>query len=215
MSRKTQSLPLTAKQLDFLDRIIRFQLREGVPPTVREMQVLGRFRSPRSVGQFLDALESAGYVERAKGARNVRVLRRPPGVVADRADTVLVPILGHIAAGRPILAAENIEGYISVSTSLARRDSGYFLLRVHGDSMNRAGIQDGDLVLVRQQDTADSGEVVVALIDDDATVKRLRVGRDAIVLEPASTNAAHRPIVLDRNFRIQGVVVSTISEQSA
>jgi repressor LexA len=203
---------LTGKQLAFLDRLIRFQATEGVPPSVREMQVLGSFRSPRSVGQYLDALEAAGYVERAKGARNIRVLRRPTSVLADRADTVLVPIVGHVAAGRPILAAENVEDHLAVSTKLARHGSGHFLLRVHGDSMDRAGIQDGDLVLVRQQDTAQPGQVVVALIDAEATVKRLRLGHDAIVLEPASTNASHKAIVLDREFRIQGVVVATVSE---
>jgi len=213
MGRKPQPARLTAKQLDFLDRLIRFQAREGVPPSVREMQVLGGFRSPRSVGQYLDALQAAGYIERARGARNIRVLSRPPGVLADRADTVLVPIIGHIAAGRPILAAENVEDHLAVSTKLARHGSRHFLLRVRGDSMNRAGIEDGDLVLVRQQEDAQPGEVVVALIDDEATVKRLRPARGAILLEPASTNVAHKPIVVDRDFRIQGVVVATIPSE--
>ena len=206
---------LTSKQLAFLGRLIRFQAREGVPPTVREMQTLGGFRSPRSVGQILDALEAAGYIERGGGARNTRVLRRPPNVLPDHADTILIPIVGRVAAGRPILAAENVEGHLAVSTKLARRASGHFLLRVRGDSMDRAGIQDGDLVLVRQQDSADAGQVVVALIDDDATVKRLRPGRDSIVLEPSSSNKAHRPIVVDREFRIQGIVVATIPGAAA
>jgi repressor LexA len=179
------------------------------------MQAIGGFRSPRSVGQFLDALEAAGYIERGAGARNIRVLRRPPSALPDHADTVLIPVVGRVAAGRPILAAENVEGHLAVSTKLAHRAAGHFLLRVRGDSMNRAGIQDGDFVLVRQQDCADSGQVVVALIDDDATIKRLRPGRDAIVLEPASSNKAHRPIVVDREFRIQGVVVATIPGAAA
>ncbi len=209
MVRKAQER-LTPKQREFLEGLIRFQAREGVPPTTREMQALGGFRSPRSVGQFLDALEAAGYIERGMGARNTRVLRRPPSVLPDHADTVLIPVVGRVAAGRPILAAENVEGHIPVSTKLARRAAGHFLLRVRGDSMNRAGIQDGDLVLVRQQDTADAGQVVVALIDEDATVKRLRRGLDAVVLEPVSSNKAHKPIVVDRGFRIQGVVVAAI-----
>jgi repressor LexA len=207
---RTEQGRLTVKQLDFLDRLIRFQAREGVPPSVREMQAIGGFRSPRSVGQFLDALEAAGYVERAGGARNTRVLRRPPNELPDHADTVLIPVVGRVAAGRPILAAENVEEHLAVSTKLARRAAGHFLLRVRGDSMNRAGIKDGDLVLVRQQESADTGQVVVALIDDEATVKRFRRGRDAIVLEPASSNKSHRPIVVDGEFRIQGVVVASI-----
>lgn len=207
---------LTPKQLLFLERLVRYQAREGVPPTVREMQALGGFRSPRSVAQFLDALQEAGYIERVIGARNVRVLRRPAGSpVGDRADTISVPIIGQVAAGRPILAAENVEGYISVSTRLARGAGVYFILRVRGDSMDQAGIQDGDLVLVRQQDMAQAGQQVVALIDDEATVKRLRVARDALLLEPVSTNPVHTPIVLDRDFRIQGVVVAAIPKESA
>jgi repressor LexA len=202
---------LTPKQLLFLERLVEYQAREGVPPSVREMQALGSFRSPRSVAQFLDALQQAGYIERAAGARNVRILKRPPGAApSDRADTVLVPLVGRVAAGQPILAAENVEDYIPVSTSLARGRWNYFILRVQGDSMDRAGIQHGDLVLVRQQDTAEPGDKVVALIDDNATVKRLRVGRDAILLEPLSTNPVHRPIVVGPEFRVQGVVIATI-----
>ncbi len=202
---------LTPKQLLFLERLVDYQAREGVPPSVREMQALGGFRSPRSVAQFLDALQQAGYIERAAGARNVRILKRPPGAApSDRADTVLVPLVGRVAAGQPILAAENVEDYIPVSTSLARGRWNYFILRVQGDSMDRAGIQHGDLVLVRQQDTAEPGDKVVALIDDNATVKRLRIGRDAVLLEPLSTNPVHRPIVVGPEFRVQGVVIATI-----
>lgn len=202
---------LTPKQLLFLERLVDYQAREGVPPSVREMQALGGFRSPRSVAQFLDALQQAGYIERAAGARNVRILKRPPGAApSDRADTVLVPLVGRVAAGQPILAAENVEDYIPVSTSLARGRWNYFILRVQGDSMDRAGIQHGDLVLVRQQDTAEPGDKVVAFIDDNATVKRLRIGRDAILLEPLSTNPVHRPIVVGPEFRVQGVVIATI-----
>lgn len=206
---------LTPKQLLFLERLVEYQAREGVPPSVREMQALGGFRSPRSVAQFLDALQQAGYIERAAGARNVRILKRPPGAApSDRADTVLVPLVGRVAAGQPILAAENVEDYIPVSTSLARGRWNYFILRVQGDSMDRAGIQHGDLVLVRQQDTAEPGDKVVALIDDNATVKRLRIGRDAILLEPLSTNPVHRPIVVGPEFRVQGVVVAAIPKES-
>jgi repressor LexA len=206
---------LTPQQLLFLERLVQYQAREGVPPSVREMQALGGFRSPRSVAQFLDALQQAGYIDRAVGARNVRVLWRSSSAgLQDRTDTVPVPVIGQVAAGQPILAAENVESYIPVSTGLARGHWNYFFLRVRGDSMNRAGIQDGDLVLVRRQDTAESGEHVVALIDDSATVKRLRVGRDAILLEPLSTNPAHRPIVVGPEFRVQGVVVASIPKES-
>ena len=202
---------LTRKQSEFLDQIIRFKAREGVPPTVREMQSFGEFRSTRSVMQFLNALEDAGFIKRAEGARNVRVVRKPTRVPnADRADTIRVPLLGNVAAGLPMLAIENIEGYVPVSSRLASGQQKYFLLRVNGDSMNLAGINDRDLALIRQQNSADDGQRVLALIDDEATIKRLRIGTDAIVLEPVSSNPKHSPIVVDRDFCIQGVVVASI-----
>ncbi|MBU4348190.1 repressor LexA, partial [Patescibacteria group bacterium] len=86
----------------------------------------------------------------------------------------------------------------------------YFMLRAVGDSMNKARINDGDLVLVRQQMTANNGDIVVALIDDEATIKKLRLHKDHVILEPDSTNSEHCPIVLERDFRIQGIVVRSM-----
>jgi len=205
------SKPLTSSQLDFFQKLLAFRTKHGVLPTVREMQEFAGFRSPRSVTQFLDALEAAGYVKRGFGARNIRILKvHASSAHRGHARTLLVPLVGTVAAGLPILATENIEAMIPVSDQLAKGHHRYFLLRVSGDSMNRAGIQNGDLVLVRQQPTAQPGQNVVALIDDEATVKRLRVTPQAIVLEPASSNPIHKPIILDHEFAIQGVVVGTI-----
>jgi repressor LexA len=162
--------------------------------------------------QFLNALEAAGCIERREGARNVRIIRPPQSEAAlDRTETTPVPVVGQVAAGLPILAEENVEEYVAVSTRLARPPHRYFLLRVRGDSMNRAGILEGDLVLVRHQRVANAGDSVVALIDDSATIKRLRPGASTIVLEPDSTNTAHGPIIVDADFQIQGVVVGTVS----
>ncbi len=211
MDEKPGQSQLTEKQLRFLEHLVAFRRREGVTPTIRQLQEYMGFRSPRSVAQFLDVLEEAGFIARAAGARNIRILRVPSAAgIPDRADTVLVPVVGRVAAGVPILAVENIEERVSVSTRLARGAHTYFLLRVRGDSMDRAGIQDGDLVLVRQQASADAGDKVVALIDDEATVKILRPTPDAIVLEPRSTNRLNKAIVLNRDFEIQGVVVASI-----
>ena len=104
---------------------------------------------------------------------------------------------------------EPVQGMIAVSTTLARPRQRYFLLRAVGDSMTEAGIADGALVLVRQQSTAEIGAVVVALIDDEATIKVLRRSADTVVLMPRSKNKAHKPIVLRRDFQVQGVVVAT------
>ena len=124
--------------------------------------------------------------------------------------TVNIPLLGTIACGSPILATENIEAEIPVSIDLIKGSSKYFLLRARGDSMNEVGINDGDLVLVKQQSTAENGDFVVALIDDEATIKEFHKNSDAILLKPRSTEQKHQPIILTRDFRIQGIVVATI-----
>lgn len=195
----------------FLRTLLDYKKREGVPPTVREMKDLMGFRSTRSVIQFLDALEAAGYITRASGARNIRFIAPPPPELKpDHVATVSVPLVGKVAAGTPILAEENIEDHLPVSKALARPPFRYYLLRVQGDSMDRAGIEDGDLVLVRQQPTAEPGDKVVALIEDGATVKIFRPGKGAVVLEPSSTNTRHKRLIIHDDFSIQGVVVATL-----
>ena len=126
------------------------------------------------------------------------------------ARTVAIPLVGTVACGTPMLAEENIEAMIPVSTSLAKPGHRYFLLRAQGDSMNAAEIHDGDLVLVRQQQTANNGNIVVALIDEEATIKEFRRTTEVVVLQPKSNSPEYKPIILTREFQIQGVVVTTI-----
>ncbi len=207
-------MPLTRKQLALLKLLVDLSTEKGFPPTLRELQAAGGFASTRSVVQYLDVLEAAGFIERGPGSRNLRVLRTTEGDGATGVATAPVPILGTVAAGTPLLAEENITGYRQVATDLLRSGFRHFLLRVQGDSMDLAGIADGDLVLVRQQPSASNGERVVALIDDSATVKRLRLGREAIVLEPVSSNPNHAPIIVSQDFRVQGIVVATVPRAS-
>ncbi|MBL7132448.1 MAG: helix-turn-helix domain-containing protein [Candidatus Omnitrophica bacterium] len=124
--------------------------------------------------------------------------------------TIDVPLVGVVSCGTPLLAEENIEAKIPVSTKLAKPPHKYFLLRASGDSMDEAGINNGDLVLVRQQMVAGSGDNVVALIDDEATIKELQISNKAIILKPRSTNKEHQPITLTKDLKIQGVVITTI-----
>ncbi len=133
-------------------------------------------------------------------------------IESDVEQTVLVPLLGRVACGKPILAEENIESTIPVSTKIARPPYKYFLLRAKGDSMNKAGINDGDLVLIRQQQTAQNKDIIVALIDDEATIKEYNISNDKIILKPLSSNPIHKPIIVTHDLKIQGVVVSTISD---
>lgn len=125
-------------------------------------------------------------------------------------DTVEIPLIGSVACGLPIYAEENIEAKISISKKLVKNVSDYFLLRASGDSMNKKGITSGDLLLIKQQQTANHGDLVVALIDDDATVKEFINNGNTIVLKPHSTNPKHQPIILTTDFRIQGIVEKVI-----
>lgn len=188
--------------------LVRNRLIHGLAaPTLREInEVIGK-SSPRSAVLALERLERAGLIKRA--GRKIRLTSLS---MADNASisTVDVPLVGSIAAGAPLLSEENLEAMIPVSTALARPRSNYFLLRVTGDSMNQAGINDGDIVLVRQQSVADDGQKVVALINDEATVKILDRKNGIVILRPKSSNPVHKPIVLTDNCIIQGVVVSVL-----
>lgn len=124
--------------------------------------------------------------------------------------TVKVPLLGNVACGAPIFAQENVEAYIPVSTKLIKSSNKYFILRARGDSMNEAGINDGDLVLVKQQQVANDKDLVVALIDDEATIKEFHKKQNMIILKPKSTEKKHQPIILTEDFRIQGIVETVI-----
>ena len=130
--------------------------------------------------------------------------------ITENAQTIKLPLIGNIACGTPILAVENIEAEIPVSIDLIKGSSKHFLLKAVGNSMNKAGINDGDFVLVKQQNTAENGNIVVALIDDEATIKELHKTREAILLKPHSTEPEHKPIILNRGFKIQGIVITTI-----
>ena len=126
------------------------------------------------------------------------------------AQTIQIPLLGTIACGTPIFAEENIEAFIPVSNKFIKPPNSYYILRASGDSMDDAGINDGDLVLIKQQQTAQNGDRVVALIDDEATIKEYYHDENMIVLRPKSNNSEHQPIVLTNDFRIQGVVQTVI-----
>lgn len=206
-----KNIKLTQKQEGFFNILSDYIRREKIPPTNREILKMIGLKSPRSVAQYLDALEEGGYIKRGKGARNIKIIKSPYDK-NNSSKTVKVPVVGYVPCGAPFLAEENIEKEIAVSEKIAKPPYKYFMLRAVGDSMNNAGINDGDLVLVRQQMTANHGDIVVALIDDEATIKKLRLYKDYVMLEPDSTNPDHGPIVLERDFRIQGVVVGSMPE---
>jgi repressor LexA len=194
-------------------RFIRNSLvYQAKSPSIRDIQMELGYGSPRSAALIVEKLVRSHCIER-RGDGTLRLLKDSPEE-KDHARTVAVPLVGTAACGTPLLAEEHIEAMIPVSTSLAKPGHRYFLLRARGDSMNEAEINDGDLVLVRQQQTADNGDIVVALIDDEATIKEFHSAPGAVVLKPRSHSKEYRPIILTREFQIQGVVVTTIPKMN-
>ena len=206
-----KNIKLTKKQEEFFNVLADYIRREKIPPTNREILKIMGLKSPRSIAQYLDVLEKGGYIRCGKGARNIKIIKSPYDN-SDSSKTVKVPILGYVPCGTPFLAEENIERSIVISEKIAKPPYKYFMLRAVGDSMNKAGINDGNLVLVRQQMTANDRDIVIALIDNEATIKQLRLHKDYITLEPKSTNTDHCPMVLERDFRTQGVIVKSMPE---
>lgn len=201
---------LKNKDREAIRHIRNWLVHHGRSPSVRELMKLLKYSSPRSASLVLERLAKAGFVKRRPDG-NLQLLRDLEDQ-ATNPQTVDIPLVGSVACGIPILAEENIEAMIPVSKGLARPGSRYFLLRAIGDSMDLAGIEDGDLVLVRQHATAQNGDLVVGLIDDEATIKEFHHAGNAVILKPKSRNKKHQPIILTENFQIQGVVIKTIKD---
>lgn len=205
-----QTTAISNKELEAVREIRNFIMHAGRIPSMRELMSSLGYRSPRSASLIVNKLIEKGVLRRKDdgGLQFVKSLCDD----ATRAQTVDVPLVGVVACGAPILAEENIQAKIPVSIRLACPPHRYFLLKAKGDSMNQKGINNGDFVLVRQQMTAKNGDTVVALIDSEATVKEFYKSNEAVVLKPRSKNKQHQPIVLTRDFQIQGVVVATIPD---
>jgi repressor LexA len=200
---------LTSRQQEILSFIRSFTATHGLPPTVREIG--DKFRvTPRAAFDHLRALERKGVLQRrASAGRTSRALTATDLPIGD---SRRVPVLGRIAAGAPLLAEEHREGELLVSNSWLRgAGDNVFALRVRGDSMINAHICDGDFVVVRQQESAQPNDIVVAMVDADATVKRFVRDGDRVLLKPEHPTMA--PIVVDgrrSEFRILGKVVGLL-----
>lgn len=193
--------PLRPQQQRVLDFICRQVAEQGYPPSVREIcRELG-FRSSSTAHHYLETLEELGYIERLPSRpRAIRVLE--PAGVSRLPQCRYVPLIGRIRAGQPLFAEENREGFFPLPAEFAAGGE-YFILRVEGESMSGAGIQDGDLVIVRRQKTVENGEIGVFLLGDEATVKRFYREKDIIRLQPA--NDQFEPI-LTRQVEVLGRV---------
>ena len=193
---------ITPKQQEILDYIKNEILNRGFPPAVREICEAVNLKSTSSVHSHLEALEKNGYIRRdATKPRAIEIIDDNFNLV--RREVVNVPIIGTVAAGQPLLAVENIEGYFPIPAEFMP-NSQSFLLKVKGESMINAGIFDGDQVLVKQQSTAEDGDIVVAMIDDVDTVKNYHKEKGYYRLQPE--NDTMEPILVHEGLQILGKV---------
>ncbi len=199
--------PLLKKEA-VIGTIHNWLVQYGAPPTIEELRRTLKVGSTRTVLRYLQALEDEGLIERWAGARGLRLLRgNNKGL-----ETVAIPLVGEAPAGPLMVAEENIEGWVRLPKSELKPSSAkFFLLRVRGTSMNKAvlngeRIESGDLVIVQQQQVADKGDIIVALIDGQATIKRLDRGPGYFILKPESTERENQPIVVRDEFTIAGIV---------
>lgn len=196
---------ITAKQQEILQYIKDTILGKGYPPTVREICEAVHLKSTSSVHSHLETLERNGYIRRdPTKPRAMEILDDTFGLT--RRETVQVPMIGTVAAGQPILAEENIEDYFPVPASMLP-NAQVFMLRIKGDSMINAGILEGDQVIVEQTPDAHNGDIVVALIDDSATVKRFYKEDGHYRLQPE--NDAMEPIIVSE-MNILGKVIGLL-----
>jgi repressor LexA len=201
---------LAPRQREVLEYIAACLDQRGIPPSFREIADALGIRSTNGVSDHIKALERKGYLEREKGgrarARAMRLTDKATGSFHEEA-TVAVPIVGQVAAGLPILAEENHEGVLRVDGSLVPAGATVFALKIVGESMIEDGILDGDVVFVRQQNTARDGETVVAMVENEATVKRFYREGGRMRLQPA--NSQMEPIFVDntQDLQILGRVV--------
>ncbi|MCH2040473.1 MAG: transcriptional repressor LexA [Saccharospirillaceae bacterium] len=195
-------IKLTARQQQVLDCIKASLEETGFPPTRAEIATELGFRSPNAAEEHLKALARKGAIEMMAGAsRGIRVIDDTPNGL---------PIVGRVAAGEPILAQEHIDDYCEIPPSFFKPEANY-LLEVHGDSMMEMGILDGDYIAVHRMDTARNGEVVVARVDNEVTVKRYEKKRNKITLFPE--NKDYSPIEVDlkeSDFAIEGLYVGVV-----
>lgn len=198
---------LTNRQKEVLEFIARFTDDNGYPPTVREIG--DHFDiSLRAVQDHIAACQKKGYLSQCqKRSRSIRVLKNEEGVSESRAFTARIPLLGTVAAGKPLLSEENVDGYVTIAEPFVRPGKTYFALRVRGASMINAGILEGDLAIIEKADVASEGQIVVAVVDNAITLKRFYREENRIRLQPE--NPDFQPIYTN-DAHLAGIMVGLV-----
>lgn len=212
--KTSNSAGLTGSQAKVLKTISDFIAENGYSPTAKEISEILHI-TQTSVFEQLERLEKKRYITRQKGAaRTIGILDQPenekPVNKSGSVKLVKVPIIGTIAAGVPIFADENMDGEILVDESNIGKGR-FFALRVRGDSMINAGINNGDLVIIKRQPLAENGDIIAALIDSDATLKRLSLSNGEVFLLPENEKYSPINVTCREDFRILGKMVTTVT----
>ena len=195
---------LTPRQKQILNFIKKEVKHKNYPPSVREIGNEVGLSSSSTVHSHLNTLEKKGFIRRdPTKPRAIEILEQGQSLPREKEDVVRIPVLGQVAAGSPILAEENIEDYFPVPADLVKDDQ-VFMLQIRGDSMEKAGIFHDDYVIVRQQNSAVDNDIVVALLEDEATVKRFIKKKDHVLLK--AENDLYEPIIA-RNVLVLGKVI--------
>jgi repressor LexA len=199
---------LTKRQEEILRYISNYLTEHGYPPSYQEIADAFSIASKNGVVRHLKALIRKGYIDKTDtSARSIRIINQK---YQSSTNMISVPVIGRVAAGFPVLAEENIEDYVAVPRKIIKTEGRYFALRVQGDSMINAGIFDGDLVIVRSANKGNSNDIVVALLEDEVTVKRLISQGDQAYLK--AENPEYPDIRPEQEWHIQGKVVGLIRD---
>ncbi len=205
---------LTAKQQKFYESLRKLIAKKGESPTVSELVRLMKFSSPRAVTQYLESLERRGLIERRRyERRGIRLVVRKDGEPM----TVNIPVIASAGCDNAnIFAQRNFGDYICVATELLQgvKKDNVVCVKAVGDSMVDAGIKEGDHVLVEVTEAAEAGDLVVAIIDSFAVIKKLEFANNAVILSPVSSDPKYKPIIVSKNFRLFGKVIDVIRMQA-
>jgi repressor LexA len=200
---------LTERQQEILEFIQEYVENYSYPPTYREICKHFNISSTNGVKRHVDALQKKGYLEMCKNASRTISVKQQSNELLNN-NVISLPVVGRVAAGYPILSEENIENTISVDTSFIRANLNCFALRVKGESMIKAGIMEGDYVIVNNQNTANNGDIVVATVNDEATLKRYVKNGNGVFLIPENDDFLPININFSDKFSIIGKVIGVI-----
>ena len=202
--KDTMKQKITKKQNDVFEAIKKLTKKNGQSPTLRELMEYLDYKSTSSVQRHTEALKKKNVLKSEKHQeRSFKIETK-----TTRKKIYSIPLVGIASCGQPQLAVQDIEAYIPYEVNGDPKE--YFFLKTEGDSMNKAGIEEGNIVLIHKQPVASNGDIVVALIEDDATIKFFRKEKNKVILEPSSTNPKHKPIYVYNNLQIQGIVIKVI-----